>query len=83
VVAYGLQHRSLEGTYAIGIDEIHVRKKNTKFWTLVYQIDEGRRRLLWVGKGRSKKTLHGFSIPSAIRFERQSKLSALTCAALT
>ena len=33
VVAYGLQHRSMEGIYAIGIDEIHVRKKNTKFWT--------------------------------------------------
>jgi transposase len=68
-VAYGLQHRSLEGTYAIGIDEIHVRKKNTKFWTLVYQIDEGRRRLLWVGKGRSKKTLHGFfdSLSDSIR----------------
>lgn len=69
VVAYGKQHRSLEGTYAIGIDEIHVRKKNTKFWTLVYQIDENCRRLLWVGKGRSAKTLHGFldSLTDSIR----------------
>ena len=69
VVAYGLQHRSMEGIYAIGIDEIHVRKKDTKFWTLVYQIDEGCRRLLWVGKGRSKKTLNGFfdSLNDSIR----------------
>ena len=31
-----------------------------KYMTLVYQIDKGSRRLLWVGKDRIKKTLRGF-----------------------
>ncbi len=56
VVDYGLHHRCLEGVHALGIDEIHVGRKE-KFWTLVYQIDEGCRRLLWVGRDRSTATL--------------------------
>lgn len=55
VVRYGLRHRDLEGVTALGVDEIKVARN--KFWTLVYQIDEGRRRLLWVGKDRTKGTL--------------------------
>lgn len=56
VVDYGLRHRCLEGVHALGIDEIHVGRKE-KFWTLVYQIDEGCRRLLWIGRDRSAATL--------------------------
>ncbi len=56
VVDYGRRHRSLESVEALGIDEIHVGRKE-KFWTLVYQIDEGCRRLLWVGRDRSAATL--------------------------
>jgi len=59
VVAYGLEHRDLSGITAIGVDEIKVRKGRV-FWTLVYQIDHGVRRLLWVGKDRSKKTFTSF-----------------------
>lgn len=58
-VAWGLEHRNLEGVRAIGIDEIS-RGKGQKYVTLVYQIDAGARRLLWVGKDRTMKTLLKF-----------------------
>jgi len=58
-VAWGLEHRDLETVTAIGIDEIS-RKKGHKYVTLVYQIDAGCRRLLWVGKERTAKTLRQF-----------------------
>lgn len=51
VVRFGLRHRDLSGVRALGVDEVCVGRK--KFWTLVYQIDEGSRRLLWVGKERT------------------------------
>lgn len=59
-VAWGLANRNLDNITAIGIDEICWRKKGTKFLTLVYQIDNGCKRLLWIGKDRTKKTLVGF-----------------------
>ena len=59
-VAWGLANRSLDGITAIGIDEICWRKKGEKFLTLFYQIDNGCKRLLWIGKDRTKKTLSGF-----------------------
>lgn len=59
VVQYGLAHRSLSGITAIGVDEI-AYKKGHKFITLVYQIDIGYRRLLWIGEGHKKKTLEKF-----------------------
>jgi transposase len=58
-VAWGLARRELQGIQAIGLDEIHwghgLRASN--FLTVVYQIDRHCRRLLFVGKGRSKRTL--------------------------
>lgn len=48
-VAWGLEHRDLDNITAIGIDEIAWRKRKDKFLTMVYQIDSGCRRLLWVG----------------------------------
>lgn len=58
-VVWGLAHRELKGIESIGVDEIHwgrgLRARN--FLTLVYQIDAHCRRLLFVGKGRSKRSL--------------------------
>ena len=73
VVEYGLAHRDLDGVTAIGVDEIAVWKGH-KYLTLVYQIDQGVRRLLWVGQERTEKTLEGFfemfgaARSSALRF---------------
>lgn len=58
VVRYGLRHRDLSGIRAVGVDEVCVGRG--KFWTLAYQIDEGAKRLLWVGKDRTSKTLDVF-----------------------
>jgi len=59
VVDYGLENRDLSGVTALGVDEIWVGAKE-KFWTLVYQIDEGGTRLLWVGQHRTKATFELF-----------------------
>jgi transposase len=59
VVEYGLQHRSLEGITAIGVDEVQFRKGH-RYLTVVYQIDSSCRRLLWVGQHRTAKTLLRF-----------------------
>jgi len=58
-VEWGLEHRILEGIEAIGVDEIHWGHgmKADNFLTLIYQIDAGCKRLLWIGKRRSEKTL--------------------------
>jgi len=58
-VSWGLAHRSLEGIGAIGVDEIQWQRGH-KYLTLVYQIDEDSRRLLWAGKDRTTKTLLRF-----------------------
>jgi len=44
---------------AIGVDEIQ-RGKGHKYLTLVYQIDLGCTRLLWIGKERTVKTFQEF-----------------------
>jgi len=59
VVAYGLEHRSLDGVESIGVDEIAVWKGH-KYLTVVYQLDEGTRRLLWVARERTEESLRGF-----------------------
>lgn len=59
VVEYGLKHRILDNIHAIGVDEIQYRVGH-KYLTLVYQIDAGYRRLLFVGKDRTAKTLLRF-----------------------
>jgi transposase len=58
-VSWGLAHRSLEGIAAIGVDEIQWQR-GQKYLTLVYQIDEDCRRLLWAGKDRTTETLQQF-----------------------
>jgi len=59
-VEWGLAHRNLDNVTAIGTDEICWRKKKEKFATLVYQLDTGRRRLLWIGRERTIKTFRTF-----------------------
>jgi len=58
-VDWGLEHRDLEDIRAIGIDEL-ARKKGHIYATLVYQIDAGLRRLLWIGEERKEATLRQF-----------------------
>jgi transposase len=59
VVAWGLAHRDLEKIEAIGVDEVQW-KKGHKYLTLVYQIDQNCKRLLWIGQDRTSKTLRDF-----------------------
>lgn len=59
VVTWGLANRVLAGIKAIGVDEI-AWSKGHKYMTLVYQIDQGSIRLLWIGKERTVKTLLRF-----------------------
>ena len=59
VVTYGLHHRDLSGITAIGIDEIQYQNGH-RYLTLVYQIDTDCRRLLYIGKERTEKTLRTF-----------------------
>lgn len=58
-VEWGLAHRQLEAVRSIGIDEIHwgQGKRADSFLTVIYQIDGHCRRLLWVGRRRTKATL--------------------------
>lgn len=59
VVAYGLAHRSLDDIRAIGVDEIQYRHGH-HYLTLVYQLDSGCRRLLYVAEKRTVKSLLRF-----------------------
>jgi transposase len=58
-VNWGRAHIDLSGIKAIGVDEI-AWAKGHKYLTVVYQIDDGCRRLLWVGPERRVKTLLHF-----------------------
>lgn len=59
VVKWGLEHRVLGPIRAIGVDEIQYAK-GQKYLTLVYQIDAGAIRLLWMGKERTMESFRGF-----------------------
>jgi transposase len=59
VVTFGLEHRVLGRIDAIGVDEIQYAKGH-KYLTLVYQLDLGVTRLLWVGKERTIESFQGF-----------------------
>jgi transposase len=58
-VQWGLAHRKLENVHALGVDEIHWGRSQraNNFLTVIYQIDNHCRRLLWVGKRRTQATL--------------------------
>jgi transposase len=59
-VAWGLEHRNLDGVSAIGVDEIAWGKGHQKYATLVYQIDAESKRLLWIGRKRTEATIRKF-----------------------
>ena len=58
-VSWGKRHRNLENIESIGIDEVQWRRGH-RYQTLVYQIDAGCKRLLWIGPDRTAKTLLRF-----------------------
>jgi transposase len=58
-VEWGRANMSLDDIRSIGVDEL-AWKKGHKYLTLVYQIDQHRRRLLWIGRDRTKATFARF-----------------------
>jgi transposase len=54
-VSWRLSHRDSSGIESIGFDEVQ-SKKGHQYQTLIYQIDEGCQRLLWIGPDCSAKT---------------------------
>lgn len=58
-VSWGLAHRDLSGIEAIGVDEIQWHRGH-HYLTLVYQIQDGMKRLLWVAEDRTEQSLRGF-----------------------
>jgi transposase len=59
MVEWGLAHRDLAGIGSLGIDEVLFHRGH-RYLTVVYQIDAGAKRLLWVGLDRTTKTLLRF-----------------------
>ena len=59
VVKWGIAHQDLTNIVSIGIDEIQYRRGH-KYLTLVYQLDEGAKRLLYVERDRTEASLNGF-----------------------
>jgi transposase len=58
-VFWGIAHDVWHDVRTLGVDEIAWRKGHS-YLTLVYQLDEGRKRLLWIGENREKETLEKF-----------------------
>jgi transposase len=58
-VSWGLQHRDLDDVESVGVDEVQWQK-GQRYQTVVYQLDEDRKRLLWIGPDRTAKTLLRF-----------------------
>lgn len=59
IVDWGLKHRDLSGVEAIGVDEVQIHK-GQHYATLVYQLDDGNKRLLGVEEGRKEEPLEKF-----------------------
>jgi transposase len=58
-VSWGLAHRVLTGIQAIGVDEVQWQRGH-RYLTLVYQIEDGMKRLLWIAEERTEESLRGF-----------------------
>lgn len=58
-VDWGREHMTLEGITAIGVDEMQWGSGHS-YVTVVYQINEGCKRLLWIGEKRKARTLLRF-----------------------
>jgi transposase len=59
VVQWGLAHRTLGPLRALGVDEIQYGRGH-QYLTLVYQIEAGCIRLLWIGKERTTESFETF-----------------------
>jgi transposase len=59
VVEYGLKNRVLDGITAIGVDEIQIGKGH-QYVTVVYQLDQQCKRLLYISQKRTVKSFLGF-----------------------
>jgi len=59
IVQWGLPRRELDNVTAIGVDEVQFQRGH-RYLTVVYQLNSGCRRLLWVGKDRTARTLLRF-----------------------
>jgi len=75
IVSWGLEKRELNDITAIGVDEVQWHKGH-KYLTLVYQINAGSVRLLWIGKERTEKTFSEFF---DFLGERKTKLLQFVC----
>lgn len=58
-VDWGRKRLDLSGIKALGVDEIQW-KIGHKYLTLVYQVDQHCKRLLWIGKDRTEETFRSF-----------------------
>jgi transposase len=58
-VEWGRARMPMTGITAIGVDEIAWRRGHN-YLTLVYQINDGYKRLLWIGEKRTEATLSAF-----------------------
>ena len=58
-VEWGRERVDLSDISSIGVDEV-LWHRGHKYLTVVYQIDQHCKRLLWVGKGRDAKTFEKF-----------------------
>jgi transposase len=58
-VNWGREHMDLTNIKSLGVDEIQWRIGH-KYLTIVYQIDQGFRRILWIGNDRTEKTFQEF-----------------------
>lgn len=58
VVEWGRERMDLSGITAIGVDEVYWKKG--RFMTVVYQINDGMKRLLWAGEDRTEASFTPF-----------------------
>lgn len=64
-VDWGRERVDVSSVTAVGVDEIMYRSgsrlhKGPEYMTLVYQIDENCKRLLWIGHNRTEQVFQGF-----------------------
>ncbi len=74
VVDYGLAHRTLDNVETIGVDELH-SFHGQNYLTLVYQLDEGIKRLLWCAPQRKVETLSKFFLELGDGLSRKIKFA--------
>jgi transposase len=71
VVEHGLAHRNLDGITAIGVDEVAYTKGHN-YMTLIYQINDGSRRLLGVVRDRKETSLRDWLTQTLTEIQRNA-----------